>query len=160
MIVVPSRLPTAPTAKATTIETTPTTKVAEALAPITRPRLGTSVNVVRPLRWLHSLVTPRIATIGRITDIGRPIAAAKLSKVTALSGAKMRTAPVAMTERTPMLTSIQKPERVSNILRSSILTSRVVEMGPAVRRAGAASTLSGEVIMVVMPQLLHVGCRR
>ena len=37
-----------------------------ALAVITRPRCGTSVNVVSPLRWLHSLVTERIATIGRI----------------------------------------------------------------------------------------------
>ena len=72
-------MPTAPTANATAIETTPTTKVANALAPMTRPRLGTSVNVVSPLRWLHSLVTPRIAIIGRITDIGKPIAAAKFS---------------------------------------------------------------------------------
>ena len=75
----PSRLPTAPTANATAIETTPTTMVANALAPMTRPRLGTSANVVSPLRWLHSLVTARIAIIGRITDIGNPIAAAKFS---------------------------------------------------------------------------------
>ena len=46
---------------------------------ITRPRCGTSVNVVRPVRWLHSLVTERIAIIGRMTAIGKPIAAAKLS---------------------------------------------------------------------------------
>ena len=52
---------------------------ASALAAITRPRCGTSVNVVSPLRWLHSLVTDRIATIGRMTVIGKPIAAAKLS---------------------------------------------------------------------------------
>ena len=57
----------------------PTRTVAIALAPITRPRCGTRVNVVSPLRWLHSLVTARIAIIGRITDIGRPIAVAKLS---------------------------------------------------------------------------------
>ena len=75
----PARLPRAPTAKATAIETRPTRKVAIALAPITRPRLGTSVNVVSPLRWLHSLVTARIAIIGKITDIGNPIAVAKLS---------------------------------------------------------------------------------
>ncbi len=75
----PTRLPRAPTAKATAIETTPTRKVAIALAPITRPRLGTRVKVVSPLRWLHSLVTPRIAIIGRITDIGKPIAVAKFS---------------------------------------------------------------------------------
>ena len=43
-----------------------------------------------------------------------------------------------------MLTSIQNPERVLNILRSSTLTSRVVGMGRAVRRAGAASVVVGE----------------
>ena len=52
----------------------PTTRVAIALTPMTRPRLGTSVNVVSPLRWLHSPVTPRIAIIGKITDIGNPLA--------------------------------------------------------------------------------------
>jgi hypothetical protein len=51
-----------------------------------------------------------------------------------------------------MLTSIQKPERVLNILRSSILTSRVVGMGRTTRRAGAASMESGEMIVEVMPQ--------
>ena len=66
-------------AKATAMEPRPTRRVAIALAPITRPRLGTSVNVVSPLRWLHSLVTARIAIIGKITDIGRPIAVPKLS---------------------------------------------------------------------------------
>ena len=49
------------------------------MAPITPPRLGTSVNVVSPLRWLHSLVTARIAIIGKITDIGNPLALVKLS---------------------------------------------------------------------------------
>ena len=75
----PATLPRAPTAKATAMEPRPTRRVAIDLAPITRPRLGTSVNVVSPLRWLHSLVTARIAIIGRITDKGRPIADAKLS---------------------------------------------------------------------------------
>ena len=51
----------------------------DALAAITRPRCGTRVKVVSPLRWLHSLVTERIAIIGRITVIGKPIAAAKVS---------------------------------------------------------------------------------
>src|SRR3712207_9479026 len=75
MIVDPSRLPTAPTANATATETTGTANVANALAPMTRSRLGTIVNVVSPLRWLHSLVTHRIAIIGRITDTGGAIAA-------------------------------------------------------------------------------------
>ena len=65
-------------ARASSIDTTPTATAAIALAAITRPRCGTSVNVVRPLRWLHSLVTDRIAIIGRMTAIGKPIAAAKV----------------------------------------------------------------------------------
>ncbi len=73
----PATLPRAPTAKATETAPRPTRRVAIALAPITRPRLGTSVNVVSPLRWLHSLVTARIAMIGKITDIGNPLALTK-----------------------------------------------------------------------------------
>ena len=64
---------------ATPIEATADDDAPTSLAPITRPRCGTSVNVVSPLRWLHSLVTDRIAIIGRITDIGKPMAAAKVS---------------------------------------------------------------------------------
>ena len=76
---VPTTLPMAPTANARAIETTATTSAAAALAARTRPRCGTSVKVDSPVRWLHSEVTERIATIGRITTIGKPIAAAKLS---------------------------------------------------------------------------------
>ena len=50
-----------------------------ALTAITLPRLGTSVNVVSALRWLHSLVTERIAIIGSTTAIGKPMAAANVS---------------------------------------------------------------------------------
>jgi hypothetical protein len=56
------------------METTATTIEEIAFAPMTRPRCGTRVNVVRQLRWLHSLVTDRIAIIGRMTAIGKPIA--------------------------------------------------------------------------------------
>ena len=62
---------------ASSIETTPMPTAQIAFAVITRPRCGTRVNVLSPLRWVHSLVTERIATIGRITAIGNPIAAAK-----------------------------------------------------------------------------------
>ena len=78
-IVVPTTLPNAPIANASGMETTPTSTDDSALALITRPRCGTSVNVVRPLRWLHSPVTDRIATIGRITVIGKPMAAENVS---------------------------------------------------------------------------------
>ena len=67
------------------------------------------------------------------------------------------TAPVAMTDRTPMLMSIQNPEQVLNILRSSTLMSRVMGMGWAVRRAGVVARGT---IVAVMPQLLRVGGRQ
>ena len=75
----PRTLPPAPITMARAIEATPTPTAQSALARTTRPRWGTSVKVVRPLRWLHSLVTERIAIIGSTTDIGKPIAAAKFS---------------------------------------------------------------------------------
>ena len=76
-IAAPTRLPRAPMANATSIETTPTDDGDDQPWPgSTRPRCGTSVKVVSPLRWLHSLVTERIAIIGRMIAIGMPIAAA------------------------------------------------------------------------------------
>ena len=74
-IAAPSRLPSAPMPKAVSIETTPTPRATASFAPMIRPRCGTSVNDVSPVRWLHSLVTDRIAIIGRMIAIGMPIAA-------------------------------------------------------------------------------------
>ncbi len=108
-----------PTTRATTIATMPTATAPRNFAPSTRPRWGTRVNVVRPLRWLHSLVTARMAIIGRITVIGAPMAAAKLSNVSWSSGAKTMMAAVASTLVMTMLAMSQNPERVSNIFRSS-----------------------------------------
>ena len=61
----PTTLPSAPTAKATGIATTPTSTETTAFAAMTRCRCGTRVNEVSPLRWLHSLVTERMAMIGQ-----------------------------------------------------------------------------------------------
>ena len=136
----------------------PTARVA--LARMTRPRCGTSVNVVRPLRWLHSLVTERIAIIGRMTAIGKPIAAAKLPYVSASSGANRIMAPVASTDGMPMLAISQKPDRVSNILRSS--TSPARRDRRVVARADVADGVArpGTRVVVVMPLLLLVGSLR
>ena len=71
---VPATLPTAPIAKATGVATSATTTEATSLPAMIRQRCGTRVKVVRPLRWLHSAVTDRIAMIGRISDIGTLIA--------------------------------------------------------------------------------------
>src|SRR3954447_9346917 len=89
----PATLPRAPTRKATDTAPMPTRRVAIALAPITRLRLGTSGNVVSPLRWFHSLVTARIAMIGKITVIGNPLALTKFSYVTSLLRPKTRRDP-------------------------------------------------------------------
>ena len=72
----PTTLPRAATTNAPSMETTATETATTALASTTRPRWGTSVNVVRPVRWLHSPVTDRIAIIGRMIAIGKPIEAA------------------------------------------------------------------------------------
>ena len=61
------------------MDTAPTAIATTALAASTRLRCGTRVNVVRPLRWLHSLVTERIAITGSRNTIGTPMAAPKLS---------------------------------------------------------------------------------
>ncbi len=100
---------------------------------MTRPRWGTSVNVVRPLRWLHSLVTDRVAMIGRMTAIGMPKAAPNVPYAIWSFGAKRITAVVASSAAMPMLAISQKPERVSNILRSSVVSSRWVGIALAPR---------------------------
>src|SRR5688500_11281460 len=68
-----TRLPPAPTENASAVAGTATETRAMALPSMMRPRCGTMVNVVSPLRWLHSAVTARAAMIGRITDIGNAI---------------------------------------------------------------------------------------
>ena len=65
-------------AKASTTATTATMTEEIALAAMTRPRCGIRVNVVSPLRWLHSLVTDRIAISGRMTAMGKRMAEAKV----------------------------------------------------------------------------------
>ena len=57
-------------ASASGMVATATPTLAIALAAMTRPRCGTRVNVVSPLRWLHSLVTDKIAMTGRTMVIG------------------------------------------------------------------------------------------
>ena len=138
---------------------------------ITRPRQGTRVYVVRPVRWLYSPVTDRIAMIGSTTESGMPIAVEKVSCVIASSGAQRITAAVASTDTMPTLAISQKPARVSNILRSSTL-DEAASSGWGVRRgrggrtgadvaATAATGVAGLVrVAVVMLLLLHERCRR
>ncbi len=138
------------------IETAPITRVLTNLAPRTRPRLGTSVKVVSAVRWLHSLVTARTPMIGRRMDIGMPTAAANESNVRSSRSPRTIVSTVAITEAMAMLAISQKPERVSNILRSSTLRSRPNGMGAGAVRAGRVATVvsAGEVVMVAAVMFL------
>ncbi len=127
------------------MEATPIATATAALASRTRPRCGTRVNVVSPVRWLHSEVTARIATIGRITDIGAPMAAANDSYVWSDSGAKAITAAVASSAVIPMLAISQKPERVSKTLVSSTHNRRRI----GIREGGPAGTGAAWEVRVV-----------
>ena len=75
-----ARLPRAPTAKVSTIAATAMSTDEMAFAVMIRLRCGTSVNVVRPVRWLHSPVTARIAISGRMTTTGNRMAVAKVDR--------------------------------------------------------------------------------
>ena len=74
----PSRLPSAPTAKVSTIAAMAMMTEEIALAVMIRLRCGIRVNVVSPVRWLHSLVTARIAISGRMITTGKRMAVAKV----------------------------------------------------------------------------------
>ncbi len=70
----PTRLPTAPIARGDRhADRRRRARPATTLAAMTWPRCGTSVNVISPVRWLHSLVTDRIAMTGSSSAIGKPI---------------------------------------------------------------------------------------
>ena len=112
------------------------------------------MKVVSPLRWLHSLVTDRTATIGRMMAIGNPIAVANVEYVSSESGAHSSTAPVASRAAMPMLAISQKPARVSKHLRSSTEKSRVNGMG---RGSGfpTRAAVTGSAVIVLMLLLLR-----
>ena len=61
----PMTVPIAATRSEMQISTAPRMRPAQNFAPTTRPRCGSRVKVVSPVRWLHSLVTMRISRIGR-----------------------------------------------------------------------------------------------
>ena len=128
---------------------------------------------MRPVRWLYSLVIERIAIIGSTMERGTPMALAKVSWVIASSGAHRITAAVARTATMPTLAISQKPARVSNILRSSTVTSRVIGIGVTVRAArtgrlavggegvvGTVVRVSVAVFVALMLLLLRGRCRR
>ena len=120
----PRRWPTAPTVNATSIDGAATRTRARALASTMRSRWGTSVNVVSPLRWVHSAVTERTAMTGRTIEIGMPMASVNVWYVSSSAGENAMTAPMVSRARPAMLARSQSPEVVSNDLRSSTITSR------------------------------------
>ncbi len=76
-----------------------------------------------------------------------------------MSGAKAMVAIVARRPTIPMLATSQKPERVSNILRSSTRTSRASGTGRiSVAWVGLVRTDSTAMAVMLLSSL--VGCRR
>src|SRR6478609_3141803 len=111
-------------------------------------RRGSSPKVTRPVRWLHSDVTARMPTTGRMSAIGIVVAwrySPKACWPPSLKNMIVRaTAMIA-----PMPMSSQRPARVSSILRSSTWTRRpngtpVVGLGPAMRLGTAACVGSAD----------------
>src|SRR5689334_12930453 len=125
---VPSTLPAAPTANATRVEATPMRVAATVLATITRPRCGMRVNVVSAVRWLHSEVTDRTATMGRMTDVGTLMAVVNVAWVSSAGDAHRTMAPVVSTDAMTTLSRSHNPARVSTDLRSSTATMRASGM--------------------------------
>ena len=78
----------------------------------------------------------------------------------ALSGANRITAPVATRAVSTMLAISQKPDRVSNILRSSTPASRVKGMAAGAGRAVSSAVVGRSIVVVLMPLLLLVGSPR
>ena len=100
-------------------------------------RRGSSPKVTRPVRWLHSDVTARMPTTGRMSAIGIVVAWRYSPKACWPPSLKnMIVRAIAMIA--PMPISSQRPARVSSILRSSTWTRRpkgtpVVGRGPSMR---------------------------
>src|SRR5262249_519404 len=159
---VPTMLPTAPMARATSMDVTAMPTATTPLARTVRLRRGTRVNVVSPLRWLHSLVTDRIAITGSSTDIGKPIAVANDSEVSSSCGANATVAAVAMKAVMAMLAISQKPDRVLKDFLSSTEASRENGMGAGAGRAarGASSSTATVVMLLLLLGSGHVGSLR
>ena len=113
------------------------------LAQAMRMRRGSRPKVTRPVRWLHSDVTARMPTTGRMSAIGIVVAwrySPKACWPPSLKNMIVR----AMAMIAPMPISSQRPARVSSILRSSTWTRRakgtpVVGRGPSMRLGTFAS---------------------
>ncbi len=116
--------PAATTATATTSIATVRTTLAMSFAVRTRERTGTSTNVIRPVRCVHSDVTSRMPTIGSRAAAGcSPTLRIETKVWSAASPTAARTA-TAITVIATIATCSQKPARVSTILRSSTATRR------------------------------------
>ena len=129
----------------------------------TRPRHGTSVYVVRPVRWLYSPVTDRIAMIGSTTDSGMPIARGEGVLVIASSGAQMITAAVASTDDDA--DARHQPEAGAGVEHLAELdldepARRDGAYDAGGRRGGLGRRDGVRVAAVLMLLLLHGRCRR
>ena len=94
------------------------------LAPTTRERTGTSANVIIPVRWDHSEVTSRMPATGSRTAAGFTPSVRTEAKVWSAAVPATERPITATTVSATVATCIQKPARVSTILRSSTATRR------------------------------------
>src|SRR6476469_9255861 len=100
---------------------TPTRSADSSLAQAMRMRRGSRPKVTSPVRWLHSDVTARMPTTGRMSAIGIVVAWRYSPKECCPPSLKnMIVRAIAMIAPMPM--SSQRPARVSSILRSSTWT--------------------------------------
>ncbi len=119
--------------------------------------------------------------VGGMTDIGIPLASVNWLYRNSSVGAQAMTAPVVTSAASPMLASSQRPERVSNDVRSSTATMRVrgmrrpaltaltvVSVVSFVRAVAAGATAAVLVVLRLLlagddgsgrARALHVACR-
>ena len=122
---IPTTLPRAATARATTTARKPTRTTATSFAIATRTRLGSRVKVTRPVRCDHSAVTARIPSTGSSRLCGVAVAPTKLMNVRSLGSATNRNTAMTATVMRPIAASSQKPARVSTSLRPSTRRRRL-----------------------------------
>ena len=111
-------------------------------------RRGSRPKVTSPVRWLHSDVTARMPTTGRMSAIGI-VVAWRYSPNACWPPSLKNMIVSAIAMMAPMPMSSQRPARVSSILRSSTWTRRpngtpVVGRGPAMRLGTLASVGSAD----------------
>jgi hypothetical protein len=134
-------LPTAANSPLAARASTAISTAAASFAVSTRPRSGTSVNVVSAVRWDHSLVTERMPSTGSRTADGNWANVKKSRNFCSSFGAASSKITAVAAAASPMMISNHSPARVSVSLRSSTTVRRC--SGTAARRGAPALACCG-----------------